>query len=86
MSPAVKRAYTVLGLGGHCARAVVFALIGYGLIKAAIDYNPHEAIGLDGALRKLAHASYGPLVLAVVAAGLAGFALYSMADARYRKV
>ena len=86
MGPGVRRGYTALGVFGYIARAVVFALIGYGLIKAAIDYNPHEAIGLDGALRKLAHASYGPLLLAVVAAGLAGFALYSMADARYRKV
>ena len=86
MSPGVRRGYTALGVFGHVARAVVFALVGYGLIKAAIDYDPKEAIGLDGALRKLAHATYGPALLAVVAAGLAGFALYSMADARYRKV
>ena len=52
MSPAVEKAYTALGVFGHVARAVVFALIGYGLIKAAIDYNPKEAIGLDGALRE----------------------------------
>ena len=44
------------------------------------------AIGLDGALRKLAHASYGPLLLGIVAAGLVMFAIYSIADARYRKV
>jgi hypothetical protein len=68
------------------ARAVIFGLIGYGLIKAAIDYNPKEAIGLDGALRQLADSSYGPALLGLVAAGLAGFAIYSMADARYRKV
>ena len=65
---------------------MVFALIGYGLIKAAIDYNPKKAVGLDGALRKLAHASYGPVLLGIVAAGFVVFAIYSMADARYRKV
>jgi hypothetical protein len=86
MSPAVRNGYTALGVFGHVARAVIFALIGYGLIKAAIDYNPKKAIGLDGALRNLADASYGPLLLGLVAAGLAGFALYSIADARYRKV
>lgn len=86
MSPAVKRAFTALGVFGHLARLVVFALIGYGLIKAAIDYAPGNAIGLDGALQKLSRASGGPLVLGVVAAGLVGFALYSIADARYRKV
>jgi hypothetical protein len=86
MGPGVEKGYTALGVFGHVARAVVFALIGYGLIKAAVDYNPKEAIGLDGALRNLADASYGPALLGLVAAGLAGFALYSIADARYRKV
>jgi hypothetical protein len=86
MGPAVKRAFTALGVFGHVARGVVFALIGYGLIKAAVDYDPKKAVGLDGALRKLAHASYGPVLLAIVAAGLIGFAVYSMADARYRRV
>lgn len=86
MSEGVRKGYTALGVFGHVARAVVFALIGYGLIKAAIDYDPNKAVGLDGALRELADASYGPVLLAVVAAGLVGFAAYSIADARYRKV
>lgn len=86
MSHNIRRAFTALGVFGHIARAVVFALIGYGLIKAAIDYDPDKAIGLDGALRKLANASYGPWLLGIVAAGLVGFAAYSMADARYRRV
>jgi len=86
MSEGVEKGYTALGVFGHLARAVVFALIGYGLIKAAVDYNPKEAIGLDGALRQLADASYGPALLALVAAGLAGFAIYSITDARFRKV
>jgi hypothetical protein len=86
MTPGVKRAFTVLGVWGHLARAVVFMLVGYGLVKAAIDYSPHSAIGLDGALQKLSRASYGPLLLGIVAAGLLSFALYSIADARYREV
>ncbi|HET7416659.1 MAG TPA: DUF1206 domain-containing protein [Solirubrobacterales bacterium] len=86
MSPGVKKAYTALGVFGTVARAVIFALIGYGLLKAAIDYNPKEAVGLDGALRELAHATYGPALLGLVAAGLIGFGLYSIVDARYRKV
>ena len=86
MSEGVEKAYTALGVFGIVARAVVFALIGYGLIKAAVDYNPKEAVGLDGALRELAHASYGPALLGLVAAGLIGFGLYSIVDARYRKV
>jgi hypothetical protein len=86
MSDHVRRAYTALGIFGHTARAVVFALIGYGLIRAAVNFDPHKAIGLDGALRQLARAAYGPLLLGLVAAGLIGFAACSIADARYRKV
>jgi hypothetical protein len=86
MGDAVQPAFTALGVAGPVARAVVFALIGYGLIRAAVDYDPKNAVGLDGALRKLEHASYGPLLLGIVAAGFIMFALYSIADARYRKV
>jgi hypothetical protein len=86
MSREGKRAFTAIGVFGHLARMVVFGLIGYGLLRAAIDYNPRSAIGLDGALTKLLHNSYGPFLLGVVAAGLIGFALYSIADARYAKI
>lgn len=86
MTRHVKRAFTALGVFGHLARMVVFGLIGYGLVKAAMDYDPDSAIGLDGALSKVSQQSYGPLLLGVVAAGLIGFALYSIADARYRKI
>ncbi len=74
------------GMAGHLARAVVFSLIGIFVTKAAIDYNPQDAIGLDGALQKLADASYGPHLLGVTAAGLICYALYCLVDARYRDV
>ena len=86
MSPTVKTWFTRIGVFGHLARMVVFVLIGYFLLKAAIDFNPDAAISLDGALAKLAHADYGPYLLGVVAFGLVGFGLYSLLDARYRKV
>jgi hypothetical protein len=86
MGPGIRRAYTALGVFGFLARMVVFLLTGYGLIKAALDYNPRSAIGLDGALQKLAHSSYGPVLLGIMAAGLIGFALYCIVDARYRRL
>lgn len=86
MDRKVRRAYTALGVFGYVARAVVFVLVGYGLIRAAIDYDPHKAVGLDGALHQVVAASYGPALLVLVAVGLAGFAVYSIADARYHRV
>lgn len=86
MTPAVRKWFERLGVFGHLARMVVFGLVGVFLIKAAADFNPKAAIGLDGALAKIAHHSYGSFLLGVVAAGLIAFGLYSLSDARYRRI
>jgi Domain of Unknown Function (DUF1206) len=71
---------------GHLARMVIFALIGYFLMKAAIDFDPDKGVSVDGALAALARPSYDPVLLGIVAAGMVAFAAYSVADARYRRV
>jgi len=86
MSPPVRAWISWIGIVGYLARMVVFALVGIFLIKAAIDYDPNKAVGLDGALAKIVHASYGPVLLGVVAAGLIAFGVYSLTDARYRRI
>ena len=86
MRPAVKEWFTVLGTVGHVARAIVFGLVGFFLVKAALDYKADEAIGLDGALSKLYERAYGPWLLGLVAAGLIAFAAFSTTEARYRRV
>jgi hypothetical protein len=86
MSHRVRQGYTVLGVAGYLARMVVFVLIGYFLIRAALDYDPDKAVALDGALAHLGHTAYGPVLLGLVAAGLVCFGAYSIADARFRKV
>jgi hypothetical protein len=86
MPPQVKSWFGRIGTVGFLARMVVFGLIGVFLIKAAVDYNPNQAVGLDGALAKLEHNSYGPYLLGIVAVGLIAFALYSLSDARYRRI
>ena len=86
MSPGVRTWVKWIGTFGHLARMVVFGLIGVFLIKAAVDYSPNKAVGLDGALAKLEHLSYGPYLLGIVAAGLIAFGVYSLSDARYRQI
>jgi hypothetical protein len=86
MSETTEKVFTGLGVAGHLARMVVFALIGYFLIKAAIDFDPDKAVSVDGALAALARPTYGPVLLGIVAAGMVAFAAYSVADARYRRV
>jgi hypothetical protein len=74
----------VVGVIGHVARFVVLALMGVFAIKSAADYSPKQAVGLDGALQKLAHASYGSFLLGLTAAGLIAYAVFCFVDARYR--
>jgi hypothetical protein len=86
LSPSVRKWGGRAGVLGHVARFVVFGLVGLFLTKAAIDYKPKDAIGIDGALQKLAHASYGPWLLGVTAAGLVAYGVYCLVDARLRDV
>jgi hypothetical protein len=86
MGPTTRRAFKSLAIVGHVARGIVFGLVGVFLVKAAVEYDPNKAVGLDGALAKLAHQSYGSVLLGIVAAGLVAFGLYSLVDARYRRI
>ncbi len=79
-----SEAGAIAGVIGHVARFVVFTLMGVFAIKAALDYDPKQSIGLDGALQKLAHASYGSYLLGLTAAGLIAYGLFCLVDARYR--
>ncbi|MGI8776082.1 MAG: DUF1206 domain-containing protein [Acidimicrobiales bacterium] len=78
----------ILGFGtvGMVARMIVFAMIGLFLIAAARRHDPDQAVGIDGALKRLAGRSYGPTLLVVVALGLGAYGLYSFAEARFRRV
>jgi hypothetical protein len=75
-----------LGTAGHAARGVVLGLIGAFVIRAAVRFDPREAVGVDGALHQVAARPYGTAALVVVAAGLACYGLYSFVEARWRDV
>jgi hypothetical protein len=75
-----------IGLVGLVARGVAFGIIAWFLAKAAWEFDPKEAVSLGGALAKLTSAPAGHALLAAIAAGLLAFALFSLAQARYRDV
>jgi hypothetical protein len=75
-----------VGTFGLLARFVVYSMIGAFAVKAALEYDPKEAIGLDGALQKLVQEPHGRWLLGITATGLLAYAAYCFADARYRKV
>ena len=86
MNQAEEAAATGVGILGHLARLVVFGLIGLFLLKAAWEFDPKQARGLDGALLEVAQRSYGALLLGAVAIGLLAYALYCFVQARYRRI
>jgi Domain of Unknown Function (DUF1206) len=72
-----------LGIVGHVARAVVFSLVGTFLLKSAIEFDAGEALGLDGALAKVAKQPFGGVLLAAVAGGLLAYAAFCFVLARH---
>ena len=81
-----RKIISVLGLFSFVARALIFALIGYFFIWAAINYDPNEAVGIDGALMALAQTYYGKTLLFVTAFGLICHGVLSLYEARYRRI
>ena len=86
MGRAERRWIRVVGTVGMVARMLIAIMIGVFLIAAARQHDPDQAVGIDGALKRLADRSYGPTLLVLVAFGLAAYGLYSFAEARYRRV
>ena len=86
MSARTRKVIEALGVVGSTARGVVFSVVGVFLVVAAITFDPAEAQGLDGALRKLATTPLGPWLLIAVALGLVTFGIYSWCEARWRKI
>ena len=72
-----------LGHAGHAARAVVFAIIGWSLIRSAWFSSTTEVKTLGEAVSSLAHDG---TIYTLVAIGLLLFGLFSLAIARYRIV
>ena len=48
--------------------------------------RPDKAQGLDGALKSLKDMTFGPVLLTVVALGIAAYGVYSFARARYARL
>lgn len=81
-----RRVFMVLGRVGLSARALVFALSGYFVLRAAIEFDPSNAVGLDGTLARVNQEPAGPWLLGLVAAGLLVFAAFSVIEGRYRRL
>ena len=71
---------------GIAARGVVFVIIGWFVVQAALRYDPNRAGGVEESLRTLASQPHGLLLLGVVAAGLVAYGVWELVNARYREM
>ncbi len=75
-----------VGRVGLAARGVVFALLGWFLLRAATRSDASEWRGTAGALREIARQDQGKVALGVVAAGLVAYGVYQLVSAPRLKI
>ena len=71
---------------GYISRGIVWGLIGYLFIKAALAANASQAGGSSRAFAFLEQASYGSFMLGAVALGLFCYGLFMFVRARYEVI
>jgi hypothetical protein len=71
---------------GLSARGFVWFIIGWFLLNSAMSAQQGDISGMRDALTALRDAAYGPWLLAIVAAGLFSFGVYSFLQALYRHI
>ncbi|KGM13480.1 DUF1206 domain-containing protein [Cellulomonas bogoriensis] len=74
------------GRVGYTTRGFTLVLVGAFLVVAAVNADPEEARGLDGALQGLLDLPFGSFALSAAAVGFMVFGVYSLARARYARI
>jgi hypothetical protein len=83
MSRREKQLTQVLGQFGFVSRGLVFVLMGWFIVLAALEHNAHEARGFSGVFAYLLVQAYGRPLLGLLALGFIALGLHSLALARY---
>ena len=77
---------TRLGRFGIAARGIVFVIIGFFFIQAARLSDASQTKGLGEVLAILGQQPFSPVILGIVPLGLIAYGIYSVIEARYRKI
>lgn len=86
MSTWTWRLTVTLGTAGYGGRALLFGIVSWFVMSAAVENNPQHGQGVDGSVRLLAGSPAGPAVLGILTTGLVLYGLYLVLEARYRRV
>lgn len=80
------KAVTVLGALGFIAKGVAIMSLGALIVVAALNVDPNDASGLDGALRRLTMLPFGETILILVGFGFIAYGLYNFALIRVARL
>ncbi len=70
---------------GLASRGVIFLIIGFFAVKAAVSSDPDKIKTTTDVFSFLEDSSYGSWLLGIVAAGLIAYAIYTFMLAKYRR-
>ena len=80
-----KSTFKKIGIVGHFARGIVLCLIGYLLLRAALDSNPDQAEGTNEAFNFLKQKG-GSWVPGLVALGFFAYGIFMFVRAKHEKI
>jgi hypothetical protein len=76
-------AYRVIGKIGYIAKGIAFCVVGGLFVAAAYTHHAKKSGGLDQALHTVLQQPFGPVLLILIAAGIACYGLFCFARARH---
>lgn len=71
---------------GIIARGVVFMVMGWFLLRVAMESNAGQAAGIGESLATIGSQPHGRLLLGVVAIGVMAYGVWQLANARFREM
>ena len=86
MSPGMQTWVGVIGRLGFTARGITFLIVGWFLIRAAMNVSAREVKDMGQALRVIGTQWHGDVLLGLVAVGTVAYGLMTFIEARYRRI
>lgn len=86
VGPVSHSTLITLGRVGWVGRAVMMGLIGFFLVRAAVQFDADEAKGLDGSLRQAADSTIGTILVLILAIGLIAYGVFCVLSAPRRRL
>jgi hypothetical protein len=85
-SPGWRKWIERLGAIGEVGRGVGFSLVGFFLTRSAVRYDPNDATGLDGALRRMVLESWGLIIVVIVGIGFTAYGIFCLTTFHRRRL